>query len=131
MKEGGVGTEAMLAAPTEMILSRFLHLARRIISPLVSGIIVTLIGLPLTQLGLLSIGGGFGAMQDGSLPAMALPIPMQYGLGFDASLFNTFPVFIFSQNNGVIQMTGVASRHVGFFVAAILVLMACSLPSVP
>ncbi|WMC11090.1 nucleobase:cation symporter-2 family protein [Oceanimonas pelagia] len=243
MKDGGVTTEAMLAAifgtallaaPTEMIISRFLHLARRIISPLVSGIIVTLIGLTLIQLGLTSIGGGFSAMAAGefgsldnlalagtvlgiiilmnrsrnpyvrlssilvamvagtllawqmgklaplseSLPAVALPIPMQYGLGFDASLFiplvlvyvitsleaigdttatsevsgepvsgpvymkrlkgcvlgdgvnsslasifNTFPVSTFSQNNGVIQMTGVASRHVGFFVAGILVIM--------
>ncbi|MBR9858393.1 MAG: purine permease [Gammaproteobacteria bacterium] len=243
MKDGGVTTEAMLAAifgtallaaPTEMILSRFLHLARRIISPLVSGIIVTLIGLTLIQLGLTSIGGGFGAMSsgtfgsldnlalagtvlgiiivmnrsrnpyvrlssilvamvsgtllawymgklaplEGTLPSMAFPIPLQYGLGFDASLFiplvlvflitalegigdttatsevsgepvsgpiymsrlkgcvlgdgvnsslasvfNTFPVSTFSQNNGVIQMTGVASRHVGFFVAGILVIM--------
>ncbi len=243
MKDGGVTTEAMLAAifgtallaaPTEMILSRFLHLARRVISPLVSGIIVTLIGLTLIQLGLTSIGGGFGAISggtfgaldnlalagtvlgiiivmnrsrnpyirlssilvamvtgtllawymgklaplEGSLPPMTFPIPLQYGLGFDASLFiplvlvylitalegigdttatsevsgepvsgpvymsrikgcvlgdgvnsslasifNTFPVSTFSQNNGVIQMTGVASRHVGFFVAAILVLM--------
>ena len=244
MKDGGVTTEAMLAAifgtallaaPTEIILSRFLHLARRIISPLVSGIIVTLIGLTLIQIGLTSIGGGYGAMADGSfgslenlalagtvlaiivimncipnpyvrlssilvamvagtllamsmgkLPpavametaAIAFPIPMKYGLGFDASLFiplvlvflitalegigdttatsevsgepvsgpiymkrikgcvmgdgvnsslasifNTFPVSTFSQNNGVIQMTGVASRYVGFFVAGILVLM--------
>ena len=244
MKDGGVSTEAMLAAifgtallaaPTEMILSRFLHLARRIISPLVSGIIVTLIGLTLIQLGLTSIGGGYGAMSDGTfgslenlalagtvlgiivvmncipnpyirlssilvamvagtllawymgklppaeiadIPAIAFPIPLQYGLGFEASLFiplvlvflitalegigdttatsevsgepvsgptymkrikgcvlgdginsslasvfNTFPVSTFSQNNGVIQMTGVASRHVGFFVAGILVLM--------
>ena len=30
-----------------------------------------------------------------------------------AAIFNTFPNTTFSQNNGVIQMTGVASRHVG------------------
>lgn len=40
-----------------------------------------------------------------------------------AALFNTFPNTTFSQNNGVIQMTGVASRYVGYFSALILVVM--------
>ncbi|MGO1490863.1 MAG: solute carrier family 23 protein, partial [Psychrobacter sp.] len=35
----------------------------------------------------------------------------------------TFPVTTFSQNNGVIQMTGIASRYVGFFVGGILFVM--------
>ncbi len=30
---------------------------------------------------------------------------------------------VFAQNNGVIQLTGVASRYVGFFIAAMLVLL--------
>ena len=40
-----------------------------------------------------------------------------------AGVFNSFPVTTFSQNNGVIQMTGIASRYVGFFVAGILFVM--------
>jgi xanthine permease XanP len=40
-----------------------------------------------------------------------------------AGCFNTFPNTTFSQNNGVIQLTGVASRYIGFFVAAIFVLL--------
>ena len=40
-----------------------------------------------------------------------------------AGIFSTFPNTTFSQNNGVIQMTGVASRHVGVWIGAILVLM--------
>ena len=40
-----------------------------------------------------------------------------------AAIFNTFPNTTFSQNNGVIQMTGVASRHVGMYIAAILVVL--------
>lgn len=36
-----------------------------------------------------------------------------------ASVFCTFPNTTFGQNNGVIQMTGIASRKVGYFVAAI------------
>ena len=40
-----------------------------------------------------------------------------------AALFGTFPNTTFSQNNGVIQLTGVASRFVGLLVAALLVLL--------
>lgn len=40
-----------------------------------------------------------------------------------AALLNTFPNTTFSQNNGVIQMTGVASRYVGFFVAGIFAIL--------
>jgi xanthine permease XanP len=40
-----------------------------------------------------------------------------------AALLNAFPSTTFSQNNGVIQLTGVASRHVGLYIAAILVVL--------
>ena len=40
-----------------------------------------------------------------------------------AAIFNTFPNTTFSQNNGVIQMTGIASRYVGYYVAGILVVL--------
>ena len=42
---------------------------------------------------------------------------------FIAACFNTFPNTTFSQNNGVIQLTGIGSRYVGFFIAGIFVLM--------
>ena len=42
---------------------------------------------------------------------------------FIASLYCTFPNTTFSQNNGVIQLTGVCSRYVGFYAAGILVLL--------
>jgi xanthine permease XanP len=48
------------------------------------------------------------------------------GDGFNsllAAVFNTFPNTTFSQNNGVIQLTGVASRHVGMWLAVMLVIM--------
>ncbi|MBQ4828220.1 purine permease [Alteromonas sp. MMG017] len=38
-----------------------------------------------------------------------------------AGAFNTFPNTTFGQNNGVIQLTGIASRKVGFFVAGMFV----------
>jgi xanthine permease XanP len=40
-----------------------------------------------------------------------------------AGLFNTFPSSIFAQNNGVIQLTGIASRHVGMWIALFLVVL--------
>ncbi len=40
-----------------------------------------------------------------------------------AALFCTFPNTTFSQNNGVIRLTGVASRYVGYYVAASLILL--------
>ena len=225
----------LVASLAEILLSRVLEFAQRIITPLVSGIVVTLIGLTLIQVGLVSMGGGYSAMANhtfGSLDNLALagtvlalivilnrsrnpyvrvssiviamlagyvlayflgmvntdlpktgswfamPIPMQFGLHFDWSLFiplvliflitaleaigditatsevsgepvkgpiymkrlkggvladgfnsalaaffNSFPNSTFSQNNGIIMLTGVASRYVGYFIAGMLVLL--------
>ncbi|EMN7214475.1 uracil-xanthine permease [Vibrio vulnificus] len=245
LKAGGASVESMMAAIfgtilvasfAEILLSRVLEYARRIITPLVSGIVVTLIGLTLIQVGLVSMGGGYAALGDGTFGSLdklalagtvlglivllnraknpyvrvasiviamlvgyvmayfmgmvdtrqassgsalvALPIPMQFGLSFDWSLFiplvliflitaleaigditatsevsgepvkgpvymkrikggvladglnsaitavfNSFPNSTFSQNNGVILLTGVASRYVGYFIAGMLVLL--------
>ncbi|KWW44199.1 xanthine permease XanP [Vibrio cholerae] len=244
LKAGGADIETMMAAifgtilvasSAEILLSRVLQFAQRVITPLVSGIVVTLIGLTLVQVGLISMGGGYAAMADGSFGSLdklalagtvlaiivllnrahnpyvrvasiviamlvgyvmaylmgmvntdnlaptqliALPIPMQYGLGFDwslfiplvliflitaleaigditatsevsgepvkgpvymkrikggvladglnsalAAVFNSFPNSTFSQNNGVILLTGVTSRYVGYFIAGMLVLL--------
>lgn len=40
-----------------------------------------------------------------------------------AGCLNSFPNSIFAQNNGMIQLTGVASRYVGFFIAGFLVIL--------
>jgi xanthine permease XanP len=203
----------MLASITEMILSRILPMVRRVITPLVTGIVVMIIGLSLIQVGLNSIGGGeaaiqnhrFGAPQNLLLAAAvllvivllnrqknpylrvsSLMIAMAYGLAIDwqlllpfvmvfmvtsletigditatsdvsgqpvsgplyikrlkagvlanginsslSALLNTFPNSCFGQNNGVIQLTGVASRYVGFLVAIMLIILgifpACSM----
>ncbi|MGR2995530.1 uracil-xanthine permease family protein [Vibrio vulnificus] len=245
LKAGGASVESMMAAIfgtilvasfAEILLSRVLEYARRIITPLVSGIVVTLIGLTLIQVGLVSMGGGYAALGDGTFGSLdklalagtvlglivllnraknpyvrvasiviamlvgyvmayfmgmvdtrqassssalvALPIPMQFGLSFDwslfiplvliflitaleaigditatsevsgepvkgpvymkrikggvladglnsaiAAVFNSFPNSTFSQNNGVILLTSVASRYVGYFIAGMLVLL--------
>ena len=215
----------------EIVLSRFVDRLGRIVTPTVTGIVITVIGLSLIKVGFTDFAGGvqagdaFGAPLNRALgaivvatilvltfrgspmvrisaimiglvvgfvvalpfglvdfsglgggAAIALPVPLRYGLDFDpflfvpiafiylvtaietsgdltansvisgepvagetylrrikggilgdgvnsgiAALFNTFPNTTFSQNNGVIQMTGVASRHVGLYIAAMLV----------
>ena len=227
----------MAAAPVEMVISRTFRYMRNIITPLVSGIVVLLIGLSLIKVGVVSCGGGYGAMDNGTfgswenlsiaglvllsvlffnrsknkylrmssivlgiclgyglafalgkvdmsslnlnlLTSFNIPMPFKYGLDFNissfiaiglvylitaieatgdvtansmisgldiegegyvkrvsggvladgfnsflAGVFNSFPNSIFAQNNGIIQLTGVASRFVGYYIAAMLVLL--------
>jgi xanthine permease XanP len=40
-----------------------------------------------------------------------------------AALFNSFPSTTFAQNNGVIQLTGVGSRHIGTLVGGMLIVL--------
>lgn len=240
---GGMGAAALPAifgvciagAPVEMIVSRLLKYTKKIITPLVSGIVVTMIGLCLIKVAIISCGGGFSAMGDGTfgkasnlglallvlvsilvlnsirnkyirmssivigliigyvtasfmglidfgrlsgLGAFNVPVPFKYGLSFDwsafisialvyfvtsieaygditansmiggepiegpkflkraqggvmadglnsilAGIFNSFPTSIFAQNNGLIQLTGVASRYIGYYIAAFLVIL--------
>ncbi|NIE73322.1 uracil-xanthine permease [Pantoea sp. Ap-967] len=244
MVKQGTPVESVMAAifgvviagsSVEMGVSRILPFVKRLITPLVTGIVVLMIGLTLIKVGLISMGGGFGAMANGTFAngenlmlsgavlavivvlnrvpvvwmrscaiviALAVgyalaaylgrldftgmhqaalfqvPTPLHFGLGFSwalfipmlviylvtsleaigdvtatskvsrqpvegpvwmqrikggvlvngansllAGLFNTFPSSIFAQNNGVIQLTGIASRHIGIWIAVMLVLL--------
>ncbi|YCH24218.1 uracil-xanthine permease family protein [Pseudomonas sp. D1-3] len=219
----------------EIGISRILPFVKRLITPLVTGIVVLMIGLTLIKVGLISMGGGYGAMAGGTFAngenlllsgvvlavivvlnrvpvvwmrscaiviallvgyALAgylgrldftgmhqaelfqVPTPLHFGLGFSWSLFipmlviylvtsleaigdvtatskvsrqpvegplwmqrikggvlvngvnsllagvfNTFPSSIFAQNNGMIQLTGIASRHIGVWIALALVIL--------
>ena len=244
VKSQGGGPDEILAtifgicfvgAFIEMIISRFLHVLKQIITPVVTGTVVMLIGLSLVKVGITDMAGGqwlldnkpefFGSVQnlglgilvlivvlilnrsknpmlrmgsivggiivgyvvawfmgkvrfDFGVDIISIPIPFNYGFGFNwaafigvafiyiitaiestgdltatsmisgqpvegdkymerikggvlgdginsaiASIFNTFPNTTFSQNNGVIQMTGVASRYVGMYLAAFLIIL--------
>lgn len=225
----------LVASVMEMIVSRILPYTRKVITPLVAGIVVTLIGLCLIKAGINSCGGGQAAIDDGTFGSIRnlglavlvlvtiiffnrsanrflrmgsivlgllvgcvaayclgmihfsdihatgslnIPVPLKYGLRFDvgtivglgliylvtaveafgditanslisgepvegpvfmrraqggiladgfnsmlAAVFNSFPNSIFAQNNGMIQLTGVASRYVGYFIAGALFLL--------
>ncbi|GGB12450.1 nucleobase:cation symporter-2 family protein [Agarivorans gilvus] len=227
---------ALICSPMEMIFSRFVPALKKVITPLVSGIVVTLIGLSLIRVAVTDIGGGqwllsnkpelyasptnlllaalvivtiivlnrsrnqwlrmgaiaialilgycvaaaLGLVQFAKLGGMDVftaPVPFKFGFYISwehvlpmallylittvesmgdltatsmvsgepvegetymkrisggilgdginsalAAVFNSFPNTTFSQNNGVIQMTGVASRHVGFWISGLLVI---------
>ncbi|MBF9033406.1 xanthine permease XanP [Rhodobacterales bacterium HKCCE2091] len=221
----------------EIVLSQFVDKLGKIITPTVTGIIITVIGLSLVKSGFTDFAGGAYALQNelpsfgqpinlilgaivvaiiltltfigkpmlrisaimlglvigtviaavlgqvnwsayGSPEVIAMPVPFRYGFDFSlglfipvaflflvtaietsgdltansvisgqpvsgpvylkrikggilgdginsgiAAIFNTFPNTTFSQNNGVIGMTGVASRWVGLYIAGFLVIL--------
>lgn len=220
------------AAFVEIAFSQFINKLRRVITPVVTGTIICLMGLSLIKVAMTDIAGGYGAADLGALhhlglgglvlvtivilnrfpsqvvrlsaviiglilgfavawftgkvdfanmaqvPLISVPVPFKYGFNFDwvafvpiaviflitpletagdltansiiskqpvkgplymrriksgvladgcnsamAAMFNSLPMTTFSQNNGVIQLTGVASRHVAFYIAGILVLL--------
>jgi len=57
-------------APLVMLLSRYIQHAGRLITPLVTGTVVLLIGLTLLQVGATNVGGGFGARANGSFGSL-------------------------------------------------------------
>lgn len=213
----------------QVLLSRCIGALQRLVTPLTTGIVITLIGVSLIKVGITDLGGGFKAPDFGAprnlalgalvfllilllnrsrqpwlrlsaivvglavgslaawvsgklvpqplpdLPLVSVPQPFRYGFAFDwtafvpvalvyvistietvgdltancmlsrqpiegpgylerlkggvlgdgvscliAATFSAFPNTTFAQNNGVIQMTGVASRHVGLYIGALL-----------
>lgn len=225
-------TVCFFGAFVEIFLSQVLHKLKRIITPLVTGIVITIIGISLIKVGMTDMAGGFNAPDFGSppnlllggvvlltvivlnrvrnqwirlssimlgllvgsvmayfmgkvsfdalgtMPLFSIPVPFKYGFSFDwpafipialiyfitaiestgditancmisgqpikgdaylkrikggvladginsmiAAAFNTPPNTTFSQNNGVIQLTGIASRYVGYYIAGILVIL--------
>ncbi len=60
----------MVASVVEMIVSRLLPYTRKIITPLVSGIVVALIGMCLIKAGISSCGGGQSAVDAGTFGSL-------------------------------------------------------------
>jgi xanthine permease XanP len=72
---GTVFGVCLVGALVPVVLSPYIRFASRIITPLVTGIVVTLIGLTLVEVGITSVGGGLDAKHDGSFGA-----PLNLGL---------------------------------------------------
>ena len=72
----------MAASTVEMLISRLLKYTRKIITPLVSGIVVTLIGMSLIKVGITACGGGAVAKSNGTFGSFE-----HVGFGFVADYF--------------------------------------------
>ncbi|WP_138763418.1 uracil-xanthine permease family protein [Pseudomonas lactis] len=59
-------------AAVQIVLSRFIGQLRRVITPLVTGIVITLIGISLIKVGITDLGGGFNAPDFGAPTNLAL-----------------------------------------------------------
>lgn len=78
MANGASATEALgtvfgvccAGALVVILASRFIHYASRVITPIVTGTVVTLIGLTLIEVGIVNMGGGFAAKGDGSFASL-------------------------------------------------------------
>jgi xanthine permease XanP len=78
MAEGGDQRQALgivfgtclTAGLIPIVISPFIRLASRVITPLVTGVVVTLIGLTLVEVGITSLGGGFDARASGSFGSL-------------------------------------------------------------
>ena len=62
----------IICSPIEMLLSRMIHVVRKLFPPIVTGSVVTLIGISLIKVGMTDMAGGFGATDFGSLPNLGM-----------------------------------------------------------
>jgi len=67
---GMVFGTCLAAGLIPLALSPFIRHAGKIITPLVTGVVVTLIGLTLVEVGITSLGGGFSARSGGSFGSL-------------------------------------------------------------
>ena len=94
----------------EMFISRILKYTRKIITPLVSGIVVTLIGMSLVKVGITACGGGNAAMENGTFGSFRY-----IGL---AALVLVLIIFFNRSNNRYLRMSSIViGLVVGYVVA--------------
>jgi len=103
------------ASFVEMGLSRFLPTLRKVITPLVSGIVVTLIGLSLIKVGLTDLGGGKWLL-DNKPEFYASPQNLALGFGVLAII-----VFLNGSKNKYLRMGAIVIGLVlGYIVSSFL-----------
>ena len=94
----------------EMLISRILKYAKKIITPLVSGIVVTLIGMSLVKGGITACGGGVIAKENGTFGSFE-------NLGL-ALLVLVLIIFFNRSNNKFLRMSSIViGLVVGYVVA--------------
>ena len=103
----------LVASFVPILISPFLRLSGRIITPLVTGTVVTLIGLTLIEVGITSVGGGFEAKVAGNFGS-----PRNLGL---AAVVIVAILFLNGSGKPWLRMTSiVAGLAFGYALAAAL-----------
>jgi len=105
------------AAPVEMIVSRLLKYTRKIITPLVSGIVVTMIGLSLIKVAIISCGGGFGAMAIDPAVDSARAFGSYHNLGLAALVLVSILVLNSIKNKYIRMSSIIIGLIIGYIVA--------------
>jgi len=95
-----------------ILLSQCIRLASRIITPLVTGTVVTLIGLTLIEVGITTMGGGFDAKRDGTFAS-----PLNLAL---SGMVLTIIVILNCSRAPQLRMTSVVLGLAGGYLAAFL-----------
>ena len=100
----------MVASSVEMLISRVLKYTRKVITPLVSGIVVTLIGMSLIKVGISACGGGAAAQADGTFGAL-------HHVGL-AALVLVLIIFFNRSSNRYLRMSSIViGLIIGYIVA--------------
>ena len=109
---GVVFGTCMAGALVPIIISPFIRLASKIITPLVTGVVVTLIGLTLVEVGITSLGGGFDARTNGSFGSMQ-------NLAWAAVVIGLIVILNSSRSEWLRMISVVAGLAGGYVVAAV------------
>ena len=120
MSEGGSQQAAlgvvfgtcMAGAFIPILISPFIHLAGKIITPLVTGVVVTLIGLTLVEVGIISLGGGFDARSHGTFGSMQ-------NLAWAAVVIGLIVLLNSSKSEWLRMISVVAGLAGGYVIAAV------------
>jgi xanthine permease XanP len=103
----------MAGACTVIVASRFIQLASAVITPVVTGTVVTLIGLTLIEVGMVSVGGGYGARAEGSFGSLE-------NLGLAALVMVVILVFNTSRHPRLRMLSVVLGLAAGYLAALAL-----------
>jgi xanthine permease XanP len=103
----------LVGAFVVMLASRFIRYASAVITPIVTGTVVTLIGLTLIEVGMVSVGGGFGAKADGTFGSLA-------NLGLAALVMIVIVVFNSSRRPNLRMLSVVLGLIAGYAAAFVL-----------
>jgi len=110
---GGIFGLCMAGALVVVLVSRFILRASAVITPVVTGTVVTLIGLTLIEVGMVSVGGGYGARADGSFGSLQ-------NLGLAGLVLLVILVFNTSRSPRLRMLSVVLGLLAGYIAALVL-----------